>query len=104
MNLFYERVETDEQIVVVFKPYSMYVLLVVLLLLMAVTFIPALASYEAVANFLLPVAAIVVIARIIFMHKINKEVQQAIRSDKVTISGGKLSTNNPLTFVIIKST
>ncbi|WP_395339755.1 hypothetical protein PN836_015260 [Ningiella sp. W23] len=102
MKLLFTRNETPEKVVIVFKPYSMYVLLVVLLMLMAVSFIDALASYEYLANYLMPVAALVVVARIIFMHKVNKEIQQAIRDERVEISGGKLSAKNPLTFVIIK--
>ncbi|MFC4701107.1 hypothetical protein ACFO4O_13115 [Glaciecola siphonariae] len=102
MNLLYQRTETDNEIVVVFRPYSMYVLLFVLLLLMAVTFVPSLEAYAYIANVLMPIAALVVIVRIVFMHKVNSEVRQAMRDDKVTISGGKLSASKPLTFVIAK--
>jgi len=104
MDLFYQRSETDEQIIIVFRPYSMYVLLVVLLVLMGVTFVPALADYEYLGNVLIPIAAVVVMARIVMMHSVNKEVQEAIRSDNVKISGSKLSANNPLTFEISKTT
>ncbi|WP_371194867.1 hypothetical protein [Glaciecola sp. SC05] len=103
MDLFYQRTETNEKVVVIFRPYSMYVLLVVLLALMAITFVPALVAYEALGNVLIPIAAVVVIARIVFMYKVNQEVQNAIRSDSVTISGSKLSAKNPLTFVITKT-
>jgi hypothetical protein len=102
MNLFYERTESDDKVVVIFKPYSMYLLLVVLIVLMGITFVPALAAYEALGNILIPIAAVVVFARIVFMYKINKEVQTAIRTDSVSITGGKLSAKNPLTFVITK--
>jgi hypothetical protein len=50
----------------------------------------------------MPIAAVVVVTRLVFMHKINQEVQQAIREDRVVISGGKLSAKDPLTFVINK--
>lgn len=102
MKLLYERNESDEKIVVIFRPYSMYVLLVVLLLLMAVTFVPNFVAYAYIGNFLMPIAAVVVVTRLVFMHKINQEVQQAIREDRVVISGGKLSAKDPLTFVINK--
>jgi hypothetical protein len=103
MKLLYERSESDNEIVVIFRPYSMYILLVVLLLLMAVTFVPNFAAYAFIGNFLMPIAAVVVVTRIVFMHKINKEVQQAIREDRVSITGGKLSAKDPLTFVITKN-
>jgi len=69
---------------------------------MAVTFVPILAQYEPSTNFLMPVAVVVVIARIILMHKVNREVQQGIRDGSVNVTGSKLSANNPLTFVITK--
>lgn len=102
MKLFYERIETENEIKVIFKPYSMYLLLLVLVLLMAVSFVDALSQYEYLASVLLPIAAVVVGARIVLMHKVNKEVQQAMRDETVSISGGKLSTKNPLNFVISK--
>lgn len=104
MKLFFERTETEDKTLITFKPYSMYVLLTVLILLTALTFIPALAPYGHLTVVLMPLAAIVVVGRIIFMYKVNREIQQAIRDDKVVISGGKLSTKNPLTFEITKST
>lgn len=104
MNLLYQRTESANEISIVFKPYSMYVLLLVLILLMAITFVPALSAYEALANVLMPLAALVVVVRIIFMYKVNQEVQKAIRSDSVTVTGGKFSMKNPLTFVITKDT
>eukprot|EP00919_Chromeraceae_sp_WS-2016_P065215 GHVR01154358.1.p1 GENE.GHVR01154358.1~~GHVR01154358.1.p1 ORF type:complete len:104 (+),score=3.81 GHVR01154358.1:134-445(+) len=103
MNLLYERKETNDQVVVIFKPYSMYLLLFVLLALMALTFIPALSSYVMLGNVLMAVAAIVVMMRIVSMFKINQEIRKAMSEDKVSITGGKLSAKNPLTFVIKKS-
>lgn len=102
MNLLYERKETNDQVVVVFKPYSMYLLLFVLVALMALTFIPALTTYIALGNLLMVVAAIVVLMRIVSMFKINQEIRKAMSEDRVSISGGKFSAKNPLTFVIKK--
>nr|WP_136251311.1 hypothetical protein [Ningiella ruwaisensis] len=99
---FYTRDENSDNITIIFKPYSMYALLAVLLVIMAVSFVPALAAFEPYANFLLPIAALIVLARIILMHKVNREIQQAMKADKVTISGGKLSKSRPLTFIITK--
>lgn len=103
MDLFYQRSESDDQVVIIFRPYSMYLLLAVLLVLMAITFVPTFAAYESLGNVLIPIAAVVVLARIVFMFKINKEVQEAIRDDRVSITGSKLSAKDPLTFVISKT-
>lgn len=102
MKLLYERTETDEQIILVYKPHSMYVLLAILLSLMAITFVPQLSDFASLSGPLTLAAAAVVIVRIVFMHKVNKEVQDAMRSKRVEIKGGKLSLNDPLTFVISK--
>jgi hypothetical protein len=68
--------------------------------MMAVTFISVLSPYGYLVTVLTPIAAAVVAARIIFMFKVNREIQQAIRDKRVSISGGKLSAKNPLTFEI----
>lgn len=102
MKLFFERTENEDSLRIVFKPYSMYLLLTVLLALMAVTFIPALAQYERVGSVLIFIAAAVLISRIVVMFKVNREIRTAIRSDNVIVSGGKLSATNPLTFIIAK--
>jgi hypothetical protein len=102
MKLLYERTETDKQIILVYKPHSMYVLLTILLSLMAITFVPQFSDFASLSGPLTLAAAAVVIVRIVFMHKVNKEVQDAMRSNNVDIRGGKLSLSDPLTFVISK--
>ncbi|MBT1451738.1 hypothetical protein KJ365_12675 [Glaciecola sp. XM2] len=102
MKLLYERTETDDKITLVYPPYSMVALLIILLLLMAVTFVEQFSDYAHFSGPLTFAAAIVVFVRIVFMHKVNSEVQSAIRENKVTITGTKLSFTNPLTFVIDK--
>jgi hypothetical protein len=102
MKLLYERTETDEQIILVYKPHSMYVLLTILLSLMAITFAPQLSDFASLSGPLTLAAAAVVIIRIVYMHKVNKEVQDAMRRNSVDIKGGKLSLSDPLTFVISK--
>ncbi|MFT6267509.1 MAG: hypothetical protein ACJAVV_000307 [Alphaproteobacteria bacterium] len=102
MKLFFERTETEDKTIIVFKPYSMYLLLAVLGLMTAITFIPALSPYDHFVAMLMPLAAAVIAARIIFMYKVNSEIQQAIRDNNVNISGGKLSAKNPLTFELTK--
>jgi len=104
MKYLFERTETDDQIVLVYQPHSMYVLLVILLSLMAVTFAPQLIDYVWLSGPLTLAAAAIVIVRIVFMFKVNREVQNAMRSNSVDIKGGKLSLSNPLTFVISKET
>jgi hypothetical protein len=102
MKLLYERTETDKQIILVYKPHSMYILLTILLSLMAITFVPQFSDFASLSGPLTLAAAAVVIVRIVFMHKVNKEVQDAMRSNNVDIRGGKLSLSDPLTFVISK--
>jgi hypothetical protein len=102
MKLFFERKETVDKTIIIFKPYSMYLLLVILGIMTAITFIDALSAYQEFVSILMPLAAVVIGARIVLMFKVNKEIQQAIRDNKVTITGGKLSTKNPLTFEICK--
>jgi hypothetical protein len=104
MKLLFERTETNEQVVLVYKPHSMYVLLAILLSLMAVTFAPQLADYAWLSGPLTLAAAAVVVVRIAFMFKVNREVQNAMRRNSVDIKGGKLSMSNPLTFIISKAT
>jgi hypothetical protein len=100
MKLFFERKQNEDATTIIFKPYSMYLLLIVLVALMAVTFVPALAEYERVGSALIYIAAGVVLARVVVMFKVNREIQAAIRNDNVKVSGGKLSATNPLTFII----
>ncbi|MFT4653459.1 MAG: energy-coupling factor transporter transmembrane protein EcfT [Patiriisocius sp.] len=103
MKLFFERTESKDKTIIVFKPYSMYLLLAVLALMTAITFVPALLPYEHFVAVLMPIAAAVIAARIIFMYKVNREIQHAIRNNSVNINGGKLSAKKPLTFEITKN-
>ncbi|GAB54235.1 hypothetical protein GPUN_0081 [Glaciecola punicea ACAM 611] len=103
MNLFFERTHTPGKTIIVFKPYSMYLLLIILAIMTALTFTPALVAYEHFVSILMPVAAAIIAARIVLMYKVNKEIQQAIREDTVKVTGGKLSAKNPLTFEITQS-
>lgn len=102
MKIFFERTESEDKSIIIFKPYSMYVLLAALALLTAVTFVPSLAPYEYLADALIPIAALIVVGRIVVMFKVNREIQQAVGENNVDISGGKLSAKNPLTFTINK--
>lgn len=102
MKYLFERTENNEQIVLVYKPHSMYVLLAILLSLMAVTFAPQLADYATLSGPLTLAAAAVVIIRIVFMFNVNREVQNAMRTNSVDIKGSKLSLSDPLTFIITK--
>lgn len=100
MKWFFERSEANNSVTIIFKPYSMYALLIILGAMTAITFVNALSPYDHFVAMLMPVAAAIIGARIVLMFKVNKEIQQAIRESKVKVSGGKLSAKNPLTFVI----
>ena len=51
---------------------------------------------------MLPISAQVLVGRMVVMYKVNREIQKAISSDTVIVSGGKLSAKNPLTFTLGK--
>jgi uncharacterized membrane-anchored protein len=95
--------EDDSKVILIYHPHSTIALIVILLALMAVTFIEPLSAYAWLSPPLTVVAAIIVAVRILFMHKVNREVQQAMKDDKITVTGGKLSLTNPLTFTISKT-
>ena len=97
-TLYYSRTETDQAVVIVWKPFSMYstYIFVAMALLGSLFSITALSI---IALFLLFVNAIAYSAS---CKNPRSEINEASRNSTVQVSGNKFSLSSPLTITIPK--
>jgi hypothetical protein len=94
MPFFYGRKESQEDIVIVFKYWPAFYII----LLLGILGVPLL-KLDPKWNFLISTVMIVfLIVWILGHHKANKEVRKAMKNGKVEVSGSKFSFKNPMTF------
>lgn len=103
MKIFFERRETDDEIVVVHKPYFMYFFIAVMAVVLVTTNMPENPMASIASIVLLFILGGVLVVRFFSMRGCNKEVIQAMKQGKVEMSGSKLSPSQPLTFRIKKA-
>ena len=97
-SLYYSRTETEQSIVIVWKPFSTYSTFI----LLAVALVGSLCSITAIsliAFLLLVVNAVVYFAD---CKKPRSEINEASRNSSVQVSGNKFSLSSPLTVTIAK--
>ena len=98
MPFLYDRKESREDIVIVFKYQPVFYIV-----LLAAILIPSIAKLDPKWDAYLTLAIILFgVVWIVGKLKANREIKQAMRNGKVEVSGSKLSFSNPLTFRIKK--
>lgn len=103
MNFFFERSETDKEIIVVNKPYFLYLFFLALILLAAGDQFPEHTAIKSIAALTWFLALVVMVLRYFSMRKVWREMRAAMRSGEVTMSGSKLNPSNPLVVRIPKA-
>ena len=99
MSFFFEREETDNQVKIVLKPHSLYVML----LMLAVWLINEMVLHiMPVTQIIMPVFIVFMVIRFFSLVKVQKEVLVAMKQGKVQTSGSKFSFSNPFTYIINK--
>lgn len=99
MKFFYKRIETAEDVKIVLKPNSLYIMLLMLALWLINDFVLQLAP---VTQIIMPVFIMLMLVRFFSVVKLQKEVLVAMKQSRVKISGSKFSLSNPLTYTISK--
>lgn len=97
-TIYYSRTETEQDIVVVWKPFSTYSTFVLLALLLLGSWLD-MTLLPLGAYFLLFVNAIVYF---LSCKKPRSEIKEASRNSSVKVSGNKFSFSSPLTVTISK--
>ncbi len=106
MSLFCERTETPTEVIVTYKYRALYYIVffgALVLSTLGQRLVPDTLILELVASFG-PVAVIVIFWAVYFIDtwSVNREVRQAMKNQKVAISGNKFSFANPFTVTITK--
>ena len=96
MSLFYERKETQEEIVIVYKNYP------IVLITFCVTLFLSFVIEGAIGAIFTILAFIACVAFVGGYWGINQEVRKAMKAKGVTCSGSKWSMSNPMTATIKK--
>ena len=95
MALLYERKETPDEIIIVYKYWPLFYIILTATLILSFIL-------EKWANILWAFFGISVIIFIADIWKPNKEIRKAMREDSVQVSGSKFSFSKPFTAVIKK--
>lgn len=99
-SLYYSRTETEQTIVIVWKPFSFYSTAVLVVAALAGSFC-SMPAVSLAALFLLFVNAAVYSAA---CKEPRREINEATRNSCVQVSGSKYSLSAPLTVTISKKT
>ncbi len=98
MSLFYDRIETHNDITIIYKYQVLFYLFLLALLAIGYTDI-----IKATWGLCLFIAILfLLISSIIAKIKPNSEIKNAMQKGKVEVSGNKFSFKNPITFRIKK--
>jgi len=103
MKLFFERSETDKEIIVVHKPYFLYFFLLALALWVVSDRLPQNDIVKSLAGLTWLSALVILIWRYISMRGVLKETREALNRGEVAMSGSKFNPSHPLTVRIRKS-
>jgi len=102
MNFFFDRTETDKEIVVVNKPYFLYLIFLALILWVAADQFPEHTAVKSMAGLAWFLAIVVMLLRYLSMRKVWREMREAMQIGEVTMSGSKFNPSNPLVVRISK--
>lgn len=103
MKLFFDRIETTDEILVVHKPYFMYLLAGALLFAFAANEWGDSEILQASSSFIWLFAIITFVWRFISMRAVRKEMMAAMKDNKITFSGSKFNPANPMVVRIAKT-
>lgn len=99
MKFFFERTETAQEIQIVLKPHSLYLML----LMLGGWLLNDLVMQSApIAQVIMPVFIVFMVIRFFALIRIQKEVLVAMKQNKVATIGSKFSFSNPFTYTINK--
>ncbi len=101
MKFFYDRTETDTEVVIVYRPYSWYLLFGLLAVYLVSGELPAGGLSELKGLAWAAIIALMV-TRFFAMRGVNATVREAMKKGAVQMSGSSLSPKNPLTARIPK--
>lgn len=96
MNLFFEREETEDEIVVTHKPYFLYVLLGALLLAVISNNFGFSETAKSLVGLVWFFTIVMFIWRFISIRGIQKEMTTAMKSGGITISGSRFNFKDPM--------
>ena len=99
MKFFFERTESDGKVMIVLKPHSLYVMLLMLAAWMINDLVLQLAP---VTQIIMPVFIVFMVIRFFSLIRVQKEVLIAMKQGRVATSGSKFSFSNPFTYIISK--
>ena len=100
MKVFLERSETEEEIVIVHKPYFIYAFFAAIVLWVLAGIVPSIAS---LSGFVWLVLIVLIVWRFVAMRQYRKEVAEAMKNGTVAMSGSMLNPTRPLTVRISKA-
>ncbi|TMN86844.1 hypothetical protein CWB72_17815 [Pseudoalteromonas phenolica] len=102
MKIFYERTETEDNVILVFKPYYLYMLFGALALEVIKNQFLSL-GLQSISGVIWFFVFTLIVVRFISMRKINSELSKAMKVGDISLSGSKFNPKNPLTATIPKS-
>lgn len=102
MSFFYERVETEDKIVITYKNMIIYYMVYVGLVTLAIILMP-LSRIVPLLCLAAPFVIVALLALWLHMRGVNSEIKKAMKKKKVIVSGSKFSNSNPMRFEIPKT-
>ena len=102
MGFWYDRIETEQEIKIVYKKYALYYWGLMVSLGLAFFFGSSQGWDNPLTNLIYGIAIFFVFGGLIFFGKAHKELKAAMKKGGVNISGSKLSFSSPLTCIIKK--
>ena len=96
MSLFFEREETEDEVIVTHKPYFLYVLLGALLLAAISNNFEFSETAKSVVGLVWLFAIVIFICRFISIRGVQKEMLGAMKSGGVSISGSRFNPKDPM--------
>lgn len=99
MKFFYERTESEDEVKIVLKPHSFFIML----LMIAIWLINDLVLKSApIAQFIMPIFIAFMVIRFFSIIRVQKEILLGMKQRKAETAGSKFSIKNPLTYTIKK--
>ncbi len=97
-SLYYSRTETEQSIVIVWKPFSTYSTFI----LLVVALVGTLCSMTVISLFVFLLLAVNAVVYSVDCKKPRNEINKASLNSSVQVSGNKFSLSSPLTVTIAK--
>ena len=102
MVLLYERNETPDEVIIVYKGWLLFYVMIITYIVLEFIFDIFIKS-PAAHFWLIAIFFILIIVFIIDSWKPNREIRRALKENVVQVSGSKFSLRNPFIVVIKKN-